>query len=892
MRASAKFMLTAVAVCLTIGVLMVGVFAATSGNMQLTSLVKWQSIGVEMDIHGKVTGNHSGDAIASTYEDSLTLANDSKSSAWSIGAMNFVMEEDSTNQVRYSRPIVMRFGFTNNSTHKVNIYYYFAEAPTVISNVNYEYQLAHGTLGSGETWESDFFNANYSGNMSVSGVSDKYYSVHKDTEQNFVAPGETVVFEIRFTVAVFTQSISTAALTTSLVFQNSPREGMKPTIYIDGVEQTNVAIAGTTVGDYLDALDGSQYPGYFYDADLTIYADEDDIVTYDTKLYTKSATLDKLTFTSNGDGTCSVVKNGTPTGEVVIPQVSPAGDSVTSIGSSAFGDCTSLMSITIPDSVTSIGEYAFKYCRGLKSITIPDSVTSIGEYAFYYCESLTSITIPDGVTSIGDNAFSGCRGLTSITIPNSVTSIGSDAFSYCRGLTSITIPDSVTSIGSDAFKGCSGLTSITIGDGVTTIGNYAFRDCASLTSVTIPNSVTSIGDYAFYYCTGLTSITIGDGVSTIGGYAFSCSGLTSIVVSGDNPVYDSRNNCNAIIETASNTLIAGCKNTVIPNNVTSIGSSAFAQCSGLTSITIPDSVTSIGSSAFSSCTSLTSITIGDGVTTIGNYAFRDCASLTSVTIPNSVTSIGDYAFYYCTGLTSITIPDSVTSIGSNAFCDCSGLTSIVVSGGNTIYDSRNNCNAIIKTASNTLIRGCKNTVIPNNVTSIRDYAFKGCSGLTSITIPDSVISIGYSAFSDCTSLTSITIPDSVTSIGEEAFSSCTGLTSITIGDSVPRINSYAFEGCTSLTSITIGDSVTSIGFRVFDRCTSLTSIYIPSSVTTISASSYYNSPFKDCSSSLKIYCGASSKPSGWGTCWNYYNYSTALSTTWGVTREQYNSQYA
>ena len=278
-------------------------------------------------------------------------------------------------------------------------------------------------------------------------------------------------------------------------------------------------------------------------------------------------------------------------------------------------------------------------------------VTSIGFQSFYKCSGLTSVTIPNSVTSIGSGAFSGCSGLTSITIPNSVTSIGGDAFSGCSGLTSVTIPNSVTSIEYGTFEGCSGLTSITIPNSVTSIGNEAFSDCSGLTSVTIPNSVTSIENGAFYKC-GYTSIRVPSSVTNIGNYAFSAPNLATIIVEDGNTAYDSRNNCNAIIEKKSNTLIAGCKNTKIPNNVAKIGDSAFNLCSALTSITIPKSVTIIGWFAFYGCSSLTSVTIPNSLTHICDYAFDGCA-LTSVTIPNSVTYVGSHAFF-CKNIISVT----------------------------------------------------------------------------------------------------------------------------------------------------------------------------------------------------------------------------------------------
>ena len=406
------------------------------------------------------------------------------------------------------------------------------------------------------------------------------------------------------------------------------------------------------------------------------------------------------------------------------------------------------------------------------------------------------------VTSISARCFYNCSELTSVTIPNSVTRIDNLAFYGCSKLTSAPIPPSVTYIDYSAFSGCSGLTSVTIHNAVTYIGDFAFRDCSGVTKVIFnAEKCTEMGYisvYVFSGCTKLTSLSIGDKVSRIPDYAFyGCSKLTSVT---------------------------------IPNSVTSIGDWAFEGCSGLTSLTIPNSVTSIGNKAFFECRGLASLTIGSSVTSIGNEAFKRCSGLTSVTIPNSVTSIGNEAFFECKGLASLTIPGSVTSIGESAFSGCSELTSIVVDEGNTKYDSRNNCNATIETASNTLIFGCKSTIIPNSVTSIGQSAFSGCSELTSVTIPNSVTSIGNSAFGGCSGLTSLTIGNSVTSIGENAFMGCSALAEVDL-NSVSNLGDKAFSGCTGLKSVSMLKAK-SVNATAFEGCTTIETLMLPYEWTT------------------------------------------------------------
>ena len=462
----------------------------------------------------------------------------------------------------------------------------------------------------------------------------------------------------------------------------------------------------------------------------------------------------------------------------------------TTISYSCFYNCPRLTSVKIPNNVTTIGEAAFAGCTGLTNITIPNSVTTIGENAFSDCRSLTNITLGKGITSIGNHAFEDCTSLpieddiryadsylvevvdttkTSYTIKEGTRFIGNDAFYDCPGLTTINsnvsgeciMPNGVVFIGRQAFMDTK-IINVVLPDTVVYIGENAFRLCSNLVSINIPNSVVTIDNNAFYDCKKLKSISIGYGVTTIGEFAFTyCYELTGALI--------------------------------IPNNVTSIGKSAFSGCD-FTSVVIGNGINRIEQSTFSYNKNLINVTIPDSVTSIGSWAFTGCTSLTSITIPNNVSTIGSDAFHSCTSLTSITIPNSVTSIGLSILRGCTSITSIVVENGNSVYDSRNNCNAIIETETNTLIQGCKDTVIPNTITTIDRYSFYSYSTLTGITIPSSVTSIGNDAFNKCTGLTAITIPNSVATIGQNAFDGCSNLVTITCENTTaPTIQTMTFR---------------------------------------------------------------------------------------------------
>jgi len=476
-----------------------------------------------------------------------------------------------------------------------------------------------------------------------------------------------------------------------------------------------------------------------------------------------------------------------------------------------------------------------------KDIVIPSTisyedveytVTAIDDYAFWDAESkvlMSSVTIPSTVTSIGVLAFSKCENITSFTMPNSLTSIGSSAFSGCSRLSSIDIPSSVQSIGDFAFEGTAWYNSQP--DGLVYAGRIAYKYKG-----TMPDN---------------TSISIEEGTLSIAGYAFlNCEGLISVT---------------------------------IPSSVTSIGTSSFANCSNLVSMSVPNSIISVGYHAFNGTSWYNNLK--DGLVYVGKVAYGYKGTMpdnTSIVVKEGTTEIVENAFKGCSGLVSVTIPNSVTSIGREAFYGCSGLTKVTLNNNNIV----SNYSLASYYLKNTFYNQVQEFIIGDDVTSIGDNVFEGCSNMTSVTIPNSVTSIGNEAFKGCSGLTSVTIPNSVTSIGYSAFYGCSGLTSVTIPNSVASIDGWAFSGtrwygnqpdgilyldnwllcfkgenptgalvipegtrgvasyalrrCSGLTSVTIPNSVTTIGEDAFEACSSLASVTIPNSVTYIGEMAFYN----------------------------------------------------
>ena len=467
---------------------------------------------------------------------------------------------------------------------------------------------------------------------------------------------------------------------------------------------------------------------------------------------------------------------------------------ITKLSNGVFAGCTQLTSIEIPSMVTTIGGYLYGEdpYDGVLSLRNDTGV-------FAGCSSLKSVIIPEGVTSIGPNTFNGCTNLSSVIIPESVTQIEIGIFEGCSNLKSIHLPNDFTSIYEIPYYYLP-----EDEDRIHGIGKRLFYGCSSLTSITLPACVDSIGEDAFYGCDNLTFVKVKKQTPiSIDENTFPTrANIPLYVPMGSGNLYKAANywkDFKEIIEVENiddyvqgeiftapvdldngNKVLMTFKVIDAANKTVQVGVGDSASIVATTEggLIIPSKVN------------------GYTVTKIGSYAFYYCSNLTFVSIPNTVKTIGDHAFYVCSGLTSLHISANVTSIEDRAFAYCSGLESIEVEAGNKVYDSRNNCNALVKTNTNTLLIGCKNTEIPSSVKVIAEGAFRGCTELTNIEIPEGVTTIGSSAFRGCTGLTSVTLPSTTTSIGTYAFSAYDqvyNLTTVTVNMTTPvTISSNVF----------------------------------------------------------------------------------------------------
>lgn len=468
------------------------------------------------------------------------------------------------------------------------------------------------------------------------------------------------------------------------------------------------------------------------------------------------------------------------------------------------------------------------------------TLTAIDRYCFYHCEEMISVVVPGSVTRLDDGAFYYCSNLEQINMPNTIDFVGYDAFKGTKWLDNQ--PDGVVYVGTAAcvYKGTMPEnTSIVIREGTTCISGRAFQNCRNMTSITFPNSVKTFGERSFAQCYGLTSITLPDSIVSLGWAGLeSCKGLVSVTIPASVTTIDPR----------AFALCTALKSVTISNGVNRIDFSAFEGCTALESVYIPESVVSMNYEVFAGCSSLTDIQVASGnpkfdsrencnaiIITASNNLMYGCSS---TFIPSTVETIGYYAFQDCASLTSIFIPSSVTLVYGNSFAGCTGLTSIKVDNANPVYDSRGNCNAVIETATNTLVAGCQTTVIPNSVTTLGLRSFKDHATLPRMIIPSSVTEIGDHAFDGCAGMDSLYIPNSVTKVGRYSFHNCSGLTNLVIPNSITETDCCTFNGCSGLTSLTLPDSMTKIGYMSFSDCSKLPSLTIPASVTDIAYSAF------------------------------------------------------
>lgn len=508
-------------------------------------------------------------------------------------------------------------------------------------------------------------------------------------------------------------------------------------------------------------------------------------------------------------GSYAFEKNTTLT-SVSIPET------VTELEYSAFTGCTSLTAVTIPSGLTkagSLGNGAFSGCSalttvqfgsglasipealfegtGLKTVTLPESVTSIGSWAFANCAKLEQVHFPANLTSIGLSAFENCTALTAVTLPKRLTELGSAVFENCSALKSVWIPKSLTNNGfGDGFRGCTALTDITFETGITKIADRQF-DGSPIKSITIPGTVTTVGMSAFSDCANLTAIDLPSSVTEIDGYAFEkCTALTAVTL----PKHLRRLGTEAFL---------GCtalKSVFIPLSLQN-ASNPFQKCTALTDVTFEDDRTELPDTLLQG-SGVRQLTVPQTVTKIGYSAFADCTQLTAITLPAGLRELGNEAFKGCTALTGVALPDSLTALGYGVFRDCSALTAAEFPAGIA---------PVSWSSGSSMLRNCtslRSVKLPKTVSSLGNYFFAGCTALERIVLPDSVTEIGSNLFNGCTSLADVTLSTNLQAIPENTFYGCVSLQKLVAPYAVTKIGKTAFANCTSLTELTLLRNVT------------------------------------------------------------------------------------
>ena len=503
------------------------------------------------------------------------------------------------------------------------------------------------------------------------------------------------------------------------------------------------------------------------------------------------------------NGTVLTIGGGTDTGSYF--GYSPAGHEFAPWGK----DITELI---VEEGVQYLSDNNFIESKKLTSVSLPSTLRQVFQYTFQDCTALTQIAIPDSVTVIGIGAFSGCTSLTTLKLPDSSCYIRDRAFSNCTSLASVTVPSKTIKLYDDAFKGCSSLKDAYIMGSGTQFGSDVFLNCNS--ELVIHGYK---GSYSYSYATS-AGITFKPFPGVTGDCVYEIDG-TKVTIYGSGAMGN---------YTSSNKAPWGTDITeaVLAEGVTNIGDNAFYNCKSLTKLTVPSTVTTVGKWALNSCENVNNFTLPNSVTSIGEFAFSNCASWAQVSLPSSVETVGAQAFTGCMQLTSLTIPASLHSLKNDQFANCyylqsvhipatltefSGsvfrncnrVSSITVDPQNPVYDSRNNCNAVIETSTNRLLKACDNTVLFDGITSVGDAAFSGCNGKYSIVLPGSVTKIERWAFYGA-GFKEIVLPTSVTAIEDQAFIRCSSLQKISVPasaenlstglfDSAPNVTIYGFE---------------------------------------------------------------------------------------------------